>query len=394
MQDMSDDSVLCRIREGYNLPSLSLVALKLVDLATSETASIEQITSLIETDPALTVRLLRLANSVFFCTAEPVATIEQAVMRIGSNHLRLMALSLSLRDTFPMGKVGSMDYERFWRSSLYQALIAKKLAQGLRTCPPEEAFVAGLVLEVGFLIFHDLFIKGKDIQTEFHFYPLQPLLGWEREHFGVDHRQVGEAALRFWRFPESIIAGQRVHSLDEPLGTIPPIAIVSEVAREFAALICEESHEWDPLFRKAESVYAIHHDVLSDILVSTLQEVDKIAESLKVAVDPGQDTVSLVKKANTSLGELSVRVLIWQRQLANRPLPLGKAGQTPESREMLQSIMHEIRNPLTLVGGFAKRLSCSMSRDAEGWEYVQIIIEESQRLENVLANLTSETTAN
>ncbi len=129
MQSSSDDSVLDRIREGYSLPSLSLVALKLVNLASSETVTIEEMAELIETDPALTVRLLRLANSVFFRTVEPASTVEQAIMRIGSNHLRLMALSISLRDTFPMGKVGMMDFERFWRSSLYQALLAKKLVR-------------------------------------------------------------------------------------------------------------------------------------------------------------------------------------------------------------------------------------------------------------------------
>jgi len=394
MESEHDDSVLDRIRNGYALPSLSLVALKLVNLASSETVTIEEIAELIETDPALTVRLLRLANSVFFRTVEPASTVEQAIMRIGSNHLRLMALSISLRDTFPMGKVGMMDYERFWRSSLYQALLAKKLAQSLSTCKPEEAFVSGLVLEVGFLIFHDLFLKGKDIQAEFHFYPLEPLLAWEREHFGIDHRQVGEEALCFWRFPEAIILCQRVHSLDEVPDSTPPIALVSEMAREFAALICEESQEWDPVFKKAETVYGIASDVLSEILVATLEEVDHIADSLKVSVDAQKDVVGLVRKANTSLSELSAKVLIWQHQLANKPLPLKKASQSPEMRDMLQTIVHEIRNPLTLVGGFAKRLSHSIDKDAEGWQYVQIILEESQRLENVLATLTSETTAN
>lgn len=394
MQSTPEDPIIARIRDGYALPSLSLVALKLVNLASSETATIEDIAELIETDPALTVRLLRLANSVFLRSVEPAVTVEQAIMRVGSNHLRVMALSISLRDTFPMGKVGAMDYERFWRSSLYQALFAKKLAQSLSTCKPEEAFVSGLVLEVGFLIFHDLFLKGKDIRTEFHFYPLRPLLEWEREHFGVDHRQIGEASLRFWRFPEAILAGQQVHSLDDPLDTVQPIAIVSEVAREFAALICEESLEWAPLFRKAESVYGIHQDVLSDILVSTLEEVNTIADSLKVAVDPQQDAVSLVKKANTSLSDLSARVLVWQHQLADQAQLLKNCGHSSEMRDMLQAIVHEIRNPLTLVGGFAKRLSTSIDKDAEGWQYVQIILEESQRLEHVLAVITSETTAN
>lgn len=396
-QDPAEE-LLAKIQSGYSLPSLSLVALKLVDLASNENSSIDDMAKLIETDPALTVRLLRLANSVFFRSASPVTTIEQAIMRIGSNHLRIMALSLSLRDTFPMGKVGTMDYERFWRSSLYQGLLAKTLAQSLATCKPEEAFVGGLVLEIGFLIFHDIFLKGKPVTQEFHFYPLDPLIEWERKEFGIDHRQVGEAALRFWRFPDIIVSCQKVHSLDENSESVPPLPLIAEVSREFAALICEESLEWAPVFRKAESVYGMNQDVLSDILVETFEMVDHIANSLRVDVNRDKDIVGLMQKANTSLTELSSKVLIWQDQLARQPLPsfeaLKKHGASPQVKDTLQAVAHEIRNPLLIVGGFAKRLSISLEQDSEGWKYVQIILEESKRLEAALAAMTGESTAN
>ncbi|HMK42896.1 MAG TPA: HDOD domain-containing protein [Dissulfurispiraceae bacterium] len=397
MENEPARKLLEKIQAGYSLPSLSLVALKLVDLAASESASIEDMATLIETDPALTVRLIRLANSVFFKTSSPIMTVEQAIMRIGANHLRIMALSLSLRDTFPMGKVGNMDYERFWRSSLYQGILAQTLAKSLSTCKSEEAFVGGLVLEIGFLIFHDLFLNEASVSEEHYFYPLAPLLEWERRHFGINHREVGEAALRFWRFPEAIISCQRVHSLDSS-ADLPSLAVVCEVAREFAALICEESMEWSPLFEKAEKVYSISHDVLSDILVSTLEEVENIADSLRVQMDKDQDIVGLMQKANTSLSELSAKVLLWQEHQQRTTPPsfdaLQKGQLAPEVRSTLQAVAHEIRNPLLVVGGFAKRLSHSLDRRSNSWRYVQIILEESKRLESALAAMTGESTAN
>ncbi len=398
MKQDAAEELIRKIQAGYSLPSLSLVALKLVGLASSENASVDALAKLIETDPALTVRLLRLANSVFIKSSSPVTTIDQAIMRIGTNHLRIMALSLSLRDTFPMGKVGAMDYERFWRSSLYQGLLAKTLAQSIATCNPEEAFVAGLVLEVGFLIFHDIFLKGKPITREFQFYPLKPLLQWEQKEFSIDHRQVGEAALRFWRFPDVIVSCQRFHSLDESADAVPPLALVVEVAREFAALICEESLEWNPVFRKAEAVYGMSQDVLSDILVAIFEEVDQIADSLQVDVNRDKDAVSLMQKANISLNELSSKVLIWQEHLARQPLPsfdvLKNQGASPLVKDTLQAVAHEIRNPLLIVGGFAKRLSTALDQNSEGWKYVQIILEESKRLESALASMTGDSTAN
>src|SRR5208283_1166780 len=112
--------------------------------------------------------------------------------RVGSDHLRVMALSLSLRDTFPMGRVGPIDFEKFWRSSLYQALIAKSLARKLRTCNPEGAFTAGLVLEIGFLIFFDIFLKGKEVEIkEIELHTLESQLAWETKNYGIDHRKIG-----------------------------------------------------------------------------------------------------------------------------------------------------------------------------------------------------------
>ena len=183
--------------------------MKIVEMASDETCSAESMSRLIENDPSLAVRLLRLANSAFFAARYPVSTLRQAVVRIGVERLRIMALSLSLRDTFPMGRVGCMDYEAFWRCSIYRALLGKSLAQSIRTCNPEEAFIAGLTLEIGLLVFVDLFIKDKDEQAHFDQNAFESLLSWERERYGTDHREIGEIALRYWRFPDSIVACQR-----------------------------------------------------------------------------------------------------------------------------------------------------------------------------------------
>jgi len=195
MMKQKNNTVLKKIKEGYGLPLFSPVAIRLIELASSETSSVDDLADLMEKDPSLAVRTLGLANAAFFRNAEPITTIKNAAMKIGFNQIRIMALTISLRNTFPMGKAGPMDYEEFWRASLYRAIIAKGLARALGNCNTEEAFVAGLTLEIGLLIVFDLFIKGKnDYMPEP--YPLETLLLWEKEQFGVDHREIGELALR------------------------------------------------------------------------------------------------------------------------------------------------------------------------------------------------------
>jgi len=389
----SREDIIARIKAGYSLPSLSSVALKLVQMASNEFSSLTEMAELIEMDPGLAVRLLRIANNAFFRPTEPVSTIEQAIMRIGVTHLRVMALSLSLRDTFPMGKSGKMDYEKFWRSSLYQALLAKSFAQKLGTCNPEEAFVAGLILETGLLIFFDIFIKGMEIDRNLELYPLEKLLAWEKEHYFIDHREIGAAVLDYWKFPPAIVECQHIYNIKSKTGEMPPLALISEMARECSALICEQSMEWGPLLLRAKEIYGIDQDTLTDILISTFDVVQDIAEGLKVEMNRDKDIIALVEKANLSLAELSERVLELQGAVSKQGLPsfeqLGDLKNLPDVKEILQAVAHEIRNPLMAVGGFAKKLSLALDPSSEGWKYVQIIVDESNRLESALAKMTA-----
>ena len=179
--DRIDASQIFRMLEsGYALPPLSVVALRLLEVASDEDASNTQIVTTIEQDPSLTVRLLNLSNSPLFGTGRPTTTLSRAVMKLGHNQIRLMALSISLRDAFPMGKVEQFDYELFWRVSLYRGLIAQSLAQQSEAANREEAFLCGLTMEIGLPILFDLCIRGRTNQFSLDLEPLEELLEKEK----------------------------------------------------------------------------------------------------------------------------------------------------------------------------------------------------------------------
>ena len=277
MENDSLKNLLKRIESGYSLPSLSPVAIKLVEIASDDACSIEELISLIEKDPSLAVNLLKMANSAFFKSGQPVASLQQAIMRIGFHQLRIMGLSMSLRNTFPMGKVGPLDYENFWRISLYRGLIAKSLAQHLKSCNPDEAFVAGLIIEVGFLIFFDLQIKGKTEETIPDLSSLEELLRWEDEHFGVDHRVIGEAALRYWKFPDKIVECQKGYGKGAMDQKAAPLTRVCELARVFSCAMLHREIDFHILFSGAQELYGLSDDVINDIILATFEEVEEIA---------------------------------------------------------------------------------------------------------------------
>lgn len=388
MEDYETD-ILDRIAKGYSLPALSPVAMRLVELASDENISVSDLSDLIEKDASLTIRLIRLANSAFFRTGGSINSISQAIHIVGFNRLRVMALSLSLKDTFPMRSGGPLDYEMFWKSSLYNALLAKALAQRLKTCQPDEAFVAGLVLEIGLLIFYDLFVKDKVLHDDIKMHPLNMLLQWEREHYGATHRQVGEAALKYWNFPREIVDCQRFYHIEPEAANIPELALVCDMGREFAELICEKSMDWQSSLIMAESTYHLKRDILADILVSTFEEVQETAESLKVEVNRLHDLLELVEKANRALSSISEKMIQINEADSRFALPTfaGLSARDSGAKKALQAVAHEIRNPLVTIGGFARKLERTLNPSSNEWQYVRIIVEESARLESALDDL-------
>lgn len=381
--------LLRRLESGYSLPALSIIAIRLVELASDEECSVNDLVSLIEKDPSLAIRLLKISNSAFFKSVEPVTTLRQAVIRIGFQQLRIMALSLSLRETFPMGTVGGFDYERFWRASLYRGLMAKSLAEQTGKCNPEEAFVAGLTLGIGFLIFFNMFIRdsGEEISRELD--RLEKLLVWEQEKFGVNHRQIGAAALRYWKFPDSIIECQDGF-LRRP--ECSPLSSICELARNMSMSLLGRSKDFHDLFQDAKDWFGLDENAISSAILSVFQDVDTIAEDLKIEMNKEKDLLGLMEKANRALSGISERISMMHVQGKEIEPPSfetirGDQGSQEVVTHTLQAVAHEIRNPLVAVAGFARKLSTALDPESKGGKYARIILKEAQRLEEALSQM-------
>lgn len=383
-----------KIKSGYSLPVLSPAALKLVELASDDKSSARDLVNLIEKDPSLAVRLLKLANSAFFKTVHKCSTLNQAVVRVGFNRLRIMALSISLRDIFPLGKTGPFDYNKFWLISLYRALIARSLAGYVRSTNPDEAFVAALIRETGLLIFYDLMIREDRADgISFDLEPVEDLLAWEKKRYGIDHREVGEAVFRHWNFPENIIACMSSCVIRDDTGKVSDLDTVCKLAELFSGVLFHESGLFLSIYEEAEKHLGISINRINDILLDTFRQVDDIAACLKVEVDREKDLISVMEKANIALSQISDRI-------ARGEEAVREGGELPSFDTInssdhavnftLQAVAHEIRNPLMAVGGFAKKLSDSLEPDSEGGRYLKIILKEAARLEKVLSGMTQE----
>jgi HD-like signal output (HDOD) protein len=380
------------LESGKLLPSLSPLTMRLIELAADDNSSLNDIAALIEKDPSLTIRILKLANSVFFRFGNPVKTVQQAVIRIGTRQTRLLALSLLLKDTFPMSKVGAADYRRFWRLCLYQGLTAQSLAQQLKTGDAEEAFTAGFTLEIGLLALLHAFADLNET-ADIPWYPLPRLLEWEKERYGVDHREIGEFILSHWKFPAGFILCQKSTALTRRVDNLLPLVKVCAMASQLSAFICEPGANLPEVFDTLEVRFKLPKPLIHEVVAGTLQRVDELAQAFELEVDSRRDTDALMEKARAALAQLSAKLPEQQPPSDAGPL-FPTAPQSPEDgtnavRHTLETVEHEIRDPLTAVGGLVRRLAKSIDPASDQGKYVQVILAETERLEQALKGFSA-----
>ncbi len=390
MEKSQVSQVMKKLESGYSIPPLSPIAMKLVEMASEEGSDIKQMAALIEMEPSLAVRVLHLANSVAFGSGGPVKTLAQAAVRLGIHRLKMLALSISLRDAFPMGKVGPFDYEGFWKASIYRSLMARALAEKSRMANPEEAFLAALTQEIGLPIFFDLYIKGKKEDFDMSLEPLKDLLQREREFTGIDHRKVGKAALKFWKFPEQLIACQFLYGEMLQAGQVSPLCRVCEMARFFSRMFLDPRADFALFFEKAEKCLNIDQGVVQDLFIRIFEEVHSTTEALRMSVNREHDLMEIMERANRALIRISEKMSRYAVESPpSKPLPSFDTllHGDDSTQHTLQAVAHEIRNPLTAVGGFARRLAQAADSDSKVARYADVILAEAKRLESILAQM-------
>jgi HD-like signal output (HDOD) protein len=307
MKETEKARFLKKIADGDGLPSLSPLTIRLVELAADDRSSASDLANIIEKDPALTTRLLRLVNSAFFAQRQQITSVPRGVVQVGFKQVRVMALSLSLRDTFPLGKVGGMHYDHFWKTSLYRALIAKNFAQSAQSSDlnPEDAFVGGLILEIGMLMLFNAcpddvkeVFPGGDI-------PLEKAIAWEEENLGINHRKAGHLVLQRWRFPGHLVESQKYFGPEALQPDKPFVCNILELARAATEVFFGQKTELYQLQEIAKKLLELDIESVNGILAETFDSIEEMAEHLQLEIDSQEDILAVMEKANQALAGIN-----------------------------------------------------------------------------------------
>ncbi|MDQ1395449.1 MAG: hypothetical protein QOG64_708 [Acidimicrobiaceae bacterium] len=238
--------------ELARLPAQPFAAMQVLRLVEDTRASSADLARVIETDPALSARVMRLANAPYYGLSGKVGSAARAVVLLGFSAVRALAVSASsglLADEVDLGPTG------FWSHSVVTAVSASVVARYLGT-PVSDAFSAGLL--------HDLGLA---------------LPGLSEEH-GLDHAELGGRALAAWRFPRAFVRAVESHHMPPELVADSLGRIV--IAGEALGLRIQESpfDEAETPVDEALEALSIPRSRLPQLTTEIERGVDRLAHFL------------------------------------------------------------------------------------------------------------------
>ncbi|HOA74634.1 MAG TPA: HDOD domain-containing protein [Phycisphaerae bacterium] len=252
---MTPDEAYAALKNHPDLPSPQGVAIEIMRLARSGHCSLVDLARVVETDPAISSRILRLVNSSAFPHPRPIVSLTEAIAYLGTRMVETVALGFSLITA--RGRCEAFDYVGFWSRSLARAITGCRIAQEFAPYPPDEVFTLGLLAELGQLVFAATHPDryGTLIASLSCSEAEQAEL--EREWFGIDHDELTARLMQDWGFPTMIcqaigLRSRLEHgpvSFQEDPGRL---AGVLALASELACRIARPSPEDEGLPRAVE----------------------------------------------------------------------------------------------------------------------------------------------
>ncbi len=214
-----------------DLPTMPHVASLVMEKVSDPNTTAKQLHQLISQDQALAARVMRIANSPYYGCARNIKRLTDAIVIMGFNSIRSLVMASALHDFF---KTFGLAEKLLWEHSLACGSIAKKIASTIRFTKVEEAFLSGLMHDIGKVILNiKLPDKMLTIVQEVYNNQGVTFLQMEQKLFGFNHSHVGKLVVRKWNFAAEIEECIGFHHFPEKATILPILSYIIHLANGF-----------------------------------------------------------------------------------------------------------------------------------------------------------------
>jgi len=200
-----------RILASSQLPSMPATAMRLLDLARNADSQIADFVAAVNSDPAIAAKILKAANSSYFGMPSKVATVDRAIMLMGTSAVTALALGFSLIDFSSVSPALRQEYATLWLQSAVQAAAAAALGHRLKAGNSDELFMVALLLDIGRLAFLKVIPQEYLSVVKSAEESRLPLHDMELEVLGCNHAEIGAELAQRWKLPEAMQTACRLH---------------------------------------------------------------------------------------------------------------------------------------------------------------------------------------
>ncbi|MEK8023811.1 MAG: HDOD domain-containing protein [Candidatus Hydrogenedentota bacterium] len=252
-----------------NLPTLPTVVMQIMKLVNNPSSNAQDVQVILHRDQSLTTTVMKLVNSSFYGYAGKITTLQQAVVILGFETIKSVALSATVFSAF--SKTGRAEFDRsaFWQHSIATAVAARLLAHEAKLKLAEEAFVAGIIHDIGKVVMDEYAPELFD-QVIAHAREHDTLLyEAERAVLGFSHAQLGRWLGTKWGLPYPLIDAIFYHHQPANAQKAPQLTALVHIG-DILARTCKLGSGGDakvpPLDPAAWSLVGISEQALRKIL--------------------------------------------------------------------------------------------------------------------------------
>lgn len=303
-------ALLERVLSAPRLPTLPMVAMRVIELTDKKDVSLKELATTIENDQALASKVLKTVNSSFYGLTKKCTTINQAMVSLGMNAVKTLALGFSLVKMIKDSQSEGFDYEDYWQRGVYTGAAARIIATQVRGVDPDEVFLGGILQDVGMIALYQALEKeyvpiltqsGKDHRS---------LGRFETKIFEMTHADVGALMAQRWRLPELLISLIKFHErpTSSPLDHTNAVRVVALGNVSADLLVGKEPGQNLRKFQeRCSQWYAMGPDESDALLRRIGARGKELATLLKVDIGPTPTTEEILSIANDRMVQISLQ---------------------------------------------------------------------------------------
>ena len=356
------------LKQLEQLPTLPTVAVRVLQAAQSDDSNVADVCRLIESDPALTTRILQLVHRADLGAPQSINTLERAVVMLGFDAIRCAVLAVSVFGVFSAdNKASRFPRDAFWKHSIGVACCAELLAEEIasKTVDPGEAFVAGLLHDIGKLALDTAVPKSYAKVIETADVLRGNVADVERAVVGADHMIVGKRLAEQWQLPAQLrdviwLHGQLPAALPASVRNRQLVNVVT-----LADLLMREQH----IGYSGNYVYPVQRQILIDALGLVPAKLERVMANVVNAIEARASALGLgqteagevyraaLQQANRELSRVTDQLSVRNRRLAMR-------AKYFEAIAAFQSELRPDAPPAVILQAIGHTASGVLERDA------------------------------